>query len=157
MYHITITTVGKQKAGPIADIISGYKKRVSPYAKLIYTEIKEERFTKQGNKETIKKTEAERIIESLNPQSTTILLSEHGRTFDSPTFSKNLQKWSENGTKHLQFVVAGPLGIPKSLIDSFDHVLSLSPLTFPHEIASLLLHEQLYRAITIEKGKTYHY
>ena len=157
MYHITTTTVGKQKPGPIAELIAEYQKRLSPYAKLVNKIIKEERFNEKTDKEKVKEVEANNILNTLETNTTNILLTEHGKTLNTHEFTQALSAWTENGARHINFVIAGPLGIPESLQNKFDHTLSLSPMTFPHEIASLLLHEQLYRAATIQAGKTYHY
>lgn len=96
-------------------------------------------------------------VELLEEQDITIMLAEDGKTMDSTVFAKTLEKWSEHGQRELAFVIAGPFGFDRKLLEHADHILSLSPMTFPHEMAYVILLEQLYRAGTILAGKRYHY
>jgi 23S rRNA (pseudouridine1915-N3)-methyltransferase len=119
--------------------------------------IKPEPIKNLNEAERIKEVEGEKLIAQLDNQSFNILLTEHGKEFDSPTFSQNLMKWSDQGQKTLTFIIAGPLGVSQKLKEAADLQLSLSKMTFPHELAQAMLYEQLYRASTILHGKTYHY
>lgn len=157
MLKIAIFSIGEVKDKQISTLIKEYSKRLSPYAQLTTKIIKPEPIKNLNESERIKEVEAQRIIEQLNNQHCTILLTEHGKTFDSPTFAKQLDKWSEQRQKQLTFVLAGPLGVNESLRNAVNAELSLSPMTFPHELAQVMLYEQLYRAGTINHGKTYHY
>ncbi len=140
MFRIKIIQVGALKKGPLKELSLEFLKRLSLYAKLELVEVKE------LSAEHLKKTGAY-----------TLILSETGRTLDSLDFAKSLTKWSEQGQRDLIFVIAGPFGFDRSLLTYADATLSLSPMTFTHEMAFVLLLEQLYRAGTILAGKTYHY
>lgn len=96
-------------------------------------------------------------VELLEEQDVAIILAEEVKTMDSPSFAQSLTKWSDQGQRELTFIIAGPFGFDRALLKHADHVLSLSPMTFPHEMAYVILLEQLYRAGTILTGKTYHY
>lgn len=127
------------KRGPLKDLVDELRKRFGPYAKV---------------KELVVN---EHTAEILKEQDVTIMLTEEGKTMGSMTFAKTLLTWSEHGQRELTFVIAGPFGFNRDLLKHADHVLSLSPMTFPHEMAYVILLEQLYRAGTILAGKTYHY
>lgn len=139
MQKIKILTVGKMKRGPLKELVSELLKRLGSYMKVSV------------------KVVDELTPEILEKQDVTVILSEDGKTLDSKTFAKSLTTWSEHGQRELTFVIAGPFGFDRALLKHADHVLSLSPLTFPHEMAYVILLEQLYRAGTILTGKTYHY
>ncbi len=139
MQKIKIITVGKLKRGPLKDLAVEYLKRLGPFMKV---------------KEVVVD---ELSAELLDKQAVTIMLTEDGKAMDSTVFARTLEKWSEQGQRELTFIIAGPFGFDRALLKHADHVLSLSPLTFPHEMAYVILLEQLYRAGTILAGKTYHY
>jgi len=137
MFRFQITTVGKMKSGPFIDLSVHYLKLLRPYAKTELT--------------TVKKPAP------LGTDSYKVLLTERGKVYPSETFAQIIHRWSEHETRTIEFVVAGPFGIDPNEEKAFDATLSLSPMTFPHEMAAVVLLEQLYRACTIIKGKTYHY
>lgn len=139
MMKTRILTVGKMKRGPLKELTLELLKRLGPYMKV--------------NEKVVD----ELTVELLQEQDVAIILSEDGKTMDSNAFAKALTTWSERGQRELTFIIAGPFGFDRALLKHADHVLSLSPMTFPHEMAYVLLLEQLYRAGTILAGKTYHY
>jgi 23S rRNA (pseudouridine1915-N3)-methyltransferase len=157
MLKMAIFSVGDPKDPNIKSLIAEYTKRLSPYVQLTMKTIKPEPIKNLNEAERIKEVEGEKLIAQLDNQSFNILLTEHGKEFDSPTFSQNLMKWSDQGQKTLTFIIAGPLGVSQKLKEAADLQLSLSKMTFPHELAQAMLYEQLYRASTILHGKTYHY
>lgn len=157
MFTITIITVGKPKKGPVEEIIAEMQKRLTPYARLEHKIIKEERFSSPSDAPQVHKKEGERIRAAMNKDAYSVLLTEHGETLSSEAFTKLMIVWSENEARTIEFIIAGPLGMDPALKEEVDATLSLSPMTFPHELAQAILMEQLYRAMTILKGKTYHY
>jgi len=100
-----------------------------------------------------KQREAEAILAALRPEEQLVVMAEEGQTFDSPAFAGRLQG---SGSERLVFVIGGAEGIDSALKARASWKLSLSPMTFPHELARLLLLEQLYRALTIQQGGPYH-
>ena len=139
MFRIKLIQVGKTKKGPLQELSAKYLKRLSAYAKIETIIVKE------------------LTAETFNKDGFTIVLSEDGQTMDSHTFANALESWSENRQRELTFVIAGPFGFDRALAKNVDLTLSLSPMTMPHELALVVLLEQLYRAGTILSGKTYHY
>ena len=104
-------------------------------------------------KDSTQKKEEDMIKENLRKNETLITLNENGKTFSSKQLSKKLL---DSNNQNITFVIGGSTGLSASLNNFASWQLSLSPLTFPHEIARLLLIEQLYRAKTISQGGPYH-
>jgi len=153
MWDITILAVGKlrEKHWQVAN--EEYLKRLGPYVKLKIEELKSEPFTK-ATQVKVKKVEAAKIKAYLQKKSSALvfLLSEEGEEMDSYVLAETLK----NINQPLIFVIGGSLGIDRELFEIYPK-LSLSKLTFPHELARIILLEQLYRAVTIIKQKDYHY
>lgn len=152
MLNITIITIGKVREDYLDQAASEYIKRIKPYGRLTLQELKAESFS-DTTKDKAKRLEAERIEAVLKrkDEADIYLLSEHGTLFDSLDFAAEL-----NNHKELVLVIAGSLGFAKDLEDKYPKI-SLSPLTFPHELARVVLLEQIYRAATIINKKEYHY
>lgn len=154
--HIKIITVGKLKEKYWESAEAEYLKRLSPYAKITFVELAEESFKPSDPTEMIQKKEAEKIIKTLEDDSFVIVLHERGKEKTSVEFANFLEQKTSGGT-HLTFIVGGPTGLHESILKKADLQLSLSKLTFPHQMVRTILLEQLYRAVTIMKGKVYHY
>ena len=152
MLNITILATGRVKEAYWREAILEYQKRLGPYARLKIEELKAESFT-DSSKEKAKNNESRAILSFLNKKegAEIYLLSEHGELFSSPAFAKKINK-----IKELVLVIAGTQGFTKELLNKYPQI-SLSPLTFPHELARVILLEQLYRATTIINKKDYHY
>jgi 23S rRNA (pseudouridine1915-N3)-methyltransferase len=157
MYSIRLVVIGRVSKGPLGELTAEYLKRLGAYAKVEIKEVKEEAFRSVDERGRVLKEEAERMEKALAQDAYTIILSAEGKGMASEEFAKALEKWSEHGARKIQFVIGGPLGLADSIKERADLLFSLSPLTFPHDLARVLLLEQLYRGITIKKGKTYHY
>ena len=157
MLKITILALGKIKNAAFKNSFDDYIKRISPYAVLSVQELVPEPFFDNSNKEKIKEKEGEKIIKYLErfPQSKILILDERGKEFTSNTFSNFLFK---NELDDIIFVIGGTLGFSKEIFDykNADRV-SLSQMTLPHELTRVFLAEQIYRAIAINKNKSYHY
>lgn len=156
MFNIHILALGSIKESHWKDAIDEYTKRLGPYAKLAVTELKEEPFRKGDDPDAIKKKEAEKLLPYFEKVDIVVAMHERGKQFDSPAFAKWLEEHSTKGEKIL-FAIGGPLGFDEELLKKADLQLSLSELTFPHQLARVLLVEQIYRAGTIIAGKQYHY
>jgi len=137
---LTLIAVGKIKKSWIQDGLQVYQKRLP---ELTVVEVKD----------SDPPTEAAQILAKVKAGDRLIALSEDGETYDSPAFAHWLGTAASNS---LVFAIGGPDGIDASLRQQASQILSLSPLTFPHELARLLLVEQLYRAKTILQGGRYH-
>lgn len=157
MLKITILAVGKIRNSDFKNSFNDYIKRIYPYAVLNVEELVPEPFFDNSDKEKIKQKEGEKIIKYLEKfkQSKILILDERGKEFDSNNFSSFLFK---NELEDVVFVVGGTLGFSKEVFALKNvNKVSLSQMTFPHELTRVILAEQIYRAIAINKNKSYHY
>ncbi|MBU4216532.1 23S rRNA (pseudouridine(1915)-N(3))-methyltransferase RlmH [Candidatus Parcubacteria bacterium] len=154
MYSITILAVGKLKEKIYRDGVAEYLKRLKPYAKIKVVELAPEAFG-ETNREQAKEKENQRILDYLekNKDKKIICLTEGGTEYSSMEFSKFLNKTNQE----IIFIIGGALGFSSKTLSKMDVKLSLSKMTFLHEMARLILVEQIYRAQMIESGKSYHY
>ncbi len=151
---LKILWVGKTKEKDLKNLINEYKKRILAMIPFRIIEIEEEKRMERDSGHSLKK-EMDRIIENLGKNDYLIVLSEKGEMMNSEKFSDFLMD-KFNRSKNISFILGGPWGVSKELEEKANFLLSLSPMTFPHEIARVLLLEQIYRAISIKKGSKYH-
>lgn len=154
MFAITILAVGKIKEKYFTEAINEYTKRLKPYANLKVVELVPVSFS-NANREKAKMDEGKKIVNFLekNRDKYVIILDEHGLDSTSHQFAKYLNELN----KPVVFVIGGALGLSQEVLDCADYTMALSQFTFPHELARLVLVEQIYRAATIANNKTYHY
>jgi len=145
--------VGKTKEGFIKEGIEKYVGHIRHYMPV---EIREIKGASGRDAAAASEHEADSIIERLSPDDFVVALDERGKNFGSVEFAAEMGRLMGSG-KRAVFVVGGPFGLGEKVRRRAGLVLSLSRLTFTHEMARLILLEQVYRAITIIKGKTYHY
>lgn len=151
MLDICLVAVGKIKDKNYQAAAAEYLKRLKPYARLKVIELSSAAFSGHSQKRA-REQESERLAAVLADRPGAVyLLAERGKLFDSPRFAAFI-----NQNQPLTLVLGGALGFSESLYQSYPQ-LSLSPLTFPHEMARLILLEQLYRSATILNQKDYHY
>lgn len=153
---IRIICVGKVKERYIRQGIEDYLGRLKRYTDVEYVEVKDEKILNPFSEELIKKREAERIEKTFLPDGLVIVLDEGGQSFSSKMLAEFLQRQQVQGTRVIQFVIGGTLGVADSILKKAFKVLSLSKMTFTHQLSRLILLEQLYRAFTILKGEPYH-
>ena len=146
-----IIWTGKTRDARLRALIDDYAERLSHFVRCEVTELKElGRTDKAGiDKET------KRISDALRPGSLTILLDPESAEWTSQDLAAQLKTWEGNGVKEIAFVVGGPNGLAPELVALADKRWSLSRLTLTHEMARVLLLEQLYRAFTIVHGLPY--
>lgn len=154
---ITFITVGKTEDAYLKDGIEKYVKRLKHYTKLELADIPELKNTKALTEEQQKTKEAELILKKVTPQDHLILLDEAGQEFTSVQFANYLNKRAISSVVSLVFVVGGPYGFDQSVYQRANDKMSLSRMTFSHQMVRLFFVEQLYRAFTIIKGEPYHH
>ena len=157
MYKLTLIHIGKSKSGPHKELCNEYLKRLTPYMRIEEVVVAEEKFHEKSDREPILLVESEKIKKAIPPESFVVVLEAEGKTYSSEEFSKKLAFWSDQQTQHIVFILGGPLGLHSSIKKRANTLLSFSPMTFPHDLARVMLLEQLYRASTIQTNKTYHY
>jgi 23S rRNA (pseudouridine1915-N3)-methyltransferase len=156
MFNIHLIVIGKFKEKYWAAAEAEYLKRLKPYAKIRLTELNEEPFRTSADFDKCKQREAQKIMHYIKPHNCVIALHEKGTQYTSIAFADFLKKQSEYGQEMIM-VIGGPLGLHEDILARADFTLSLSQLTFVHQMVRPLLLEQIYRAATINSGKHYHY
>ncbi len=155
MFKITIIALGKFKEKAYGELEKEYLKRLAAFGKIKVVELPEIGYGKNEDLEKVKEQEAEKIIKVLPKDGVVILLEEKGSLRDSKDFSKFLERTGSLG-KELVFVIGSGIGLHSSLKEHSNYTISLSPLTFPHNMARIILEEQIYRACMILAGREYH-
>lgn len=154
---IVLILVGKTDKDYFVKAIDEYVKRVSRYCKFEIKIVPELRNTKSMSADVQMQKEAELILPLILNVQEVILLDEHGQEFSSVEFSKFIEKRMVLGQRDLVFVVGGPYGFAEKIKDVANSKISLSKLTYSHQLVRLVFMEQLYRAFTIIKGEPYHH
>jgi 23S rRNA (pseudouridine1915-N3)-methyltransferase len=148
---------GKTEETYLQDGISLYEKRISHYLPFSSRVIPSPRGLKGQTVEEIKQLEGEMMLRQIKPEDTVVLLDERGPQYSSTEFAAFLQRLMNAGTKHCLFVCGGPYGFSESLYARSTERISLSKMTFTHQIVRLIFMEQLYRAMTILRNEPYHH
>ena len=155
--NITLLTVGKTKTGYVAEGIGEYLKRLKRYVPYEIVELPDVKNAGRISKEEQKEAEGKAILSLLTPADHLTLLDERGRQYTSTELAERLQGLMASGKKRLVMVVGGPYGFSKAVYDRANDMLSLSKMTFNHEMVRLFITEQVYRAMTILRGEPYHH
>ena len=154
--RITLLVVGKTTDAHIETLIQDYQKRLTHYVPFSMVVIPELKNTKSLTMEQQKLAEGELILRNLTPSTDMILLDERGREYRSVEFADFLQKKMSSG-RDVVFVVGGPYGFSQNVYDRANGKISLSQMTFSHQMVRLFFVEQIYRAMTILRGEPYHH
>lgn len=147
--------LGKTHEAYLAAGIDDYRRRLAHYAEVELRTLKEVRPVSKPAA-LVRQEEGQILLAHLAPKTLVVALDPGGRALDSEELAQQLGDWEEGGRRHLTFLVGGPLGLAPEVLARADYKLSLSPMTFTHEMARLLIIEQLYRAFSIRAGSGYH-
>ncbi|HVY18621.1 MAG TPA: 23S rRNA (pseudouridine(1915)-N(3))-methyltransferase RlmH [Bauldia sp.] len=152
---ITIAAVGKLKAGPERDLYDRYVERATGAGRSLALTFATREFveSRAAAATTRKEQEAETLL-ALG--GTLVALDEGGRTLDSRSFADRIARWRDDGVAGLVFALGGPDGHGDALLKKSALRLAFGPMTWPHQLARIMLAEQLYRAVTILSGHPYH-
>nr|WP_321243310.1 23S rRNA (pseudouridine(1915)-N(3))-methyltransferase RlmH [uncultured Psychroserpens sp.] len=154
---IKLLAIGKTDNKDLQALIDDYQKRLGFYIKFEFEIIPDLKKVKNLREDQQKQKEGELILSKLNATDVLILLDENGKQFDSVGFSNYLQKHMNSGIKRLVFVIGGPYGFSPDVYQKANGKLSLSKMTFSHQMIRLFVIEQLYRGFTILKNEPYHH
>lgn len=146
MLTITIFAVGKLKEQFWKDACAEYLKRLGAYAKVKVREIPD----------STKEREAEALLAALPTQDPIILLDIRGKEVSSESLSAKIENYALGGTSHLAFVIGGSDGVTKEIQEKATERISFGPITLPHNLARVVLLEQIYRAFKIARNEPYH-
>ena len=154
--RITLLVVGKTTDSRLASLMEDYIRRLTHYMPFELVVLPDLKNAKALSEEQIKSAEGEAILRFLTPAMDVVLLDEHGREFRSVGYADFLQKKMCSG-KDLTLVIGGPYGFCKEVYDRANGKISLSQMTFSHQMIRLMAIEQIYRAMTILRGEPYHH
>ena len=158
--HISIVCAGRIKEKYISDGIGEFEKRLRPFAKTEFLEIREERMQEDpspAEKARILDAEGRRLLAQVPENSYLYVLDLRGKEFSSEEFALHLSKLSIEGKSQITFLIGGPFGISEEVRKTADTLISFSRLTFTHQMVRLLLLEQIYRAFKINRREKYHW
>ena len=153
----TLILVGKTVNKHFVELIDDYASRVKHYVGFDIAVIPELKNTKNLSADQQKQAEGELIVKQLQPGDHVVLLDEHGKELRSVEFARYMEQKMNVVSKRLVFVIGGPYGFSPDVYAKANEKLSLSKMTFSHQMVRLIFVEQLYRAMTIMKGEPYHH
>lgn len=154
---VSLIVIGKTDASYLSDAITEYKNRLVhyiPFEMLVIPDIKNAKNLSENQQ---KEKEGELILKALQPGDCLVLLDEHGKEFTSLQFAAYMEKKMHNVAKRLVFVIGGPYGFSDAVYKAAAEKISLSKMTFSHQMIRLIFTEQLYRAMTILHNEPYHH
>ncbi len=154
---IILLTVGKTDIGWVREGLETYSSRLSHYVPFSVIEIPELKNTSSLSKARIKDKEGDLILKNLKSTDRVILLDERGKEHRSIEFADEIRKMTLGSGKDIVFVIGGAYGFSEAVYDRCDGKISLSRMTFSHQMVRVIFTEQLYRAFTIIKGEPYHH
>ena len=155
--NLILLTVGKTDVSWVKDGLDLYTSRLQHYIPFSVAEIPALKKVSAYSRQQIKEKEGELILKYLSPGDTLILLDEHGLEFRSLEFAGYIEKQLSGGGKNLVFCVGGAYGFSDAVYQRAQGKISLSKMTFSHQMVRTVFAEQLYRAFTILKGEPYHH
>tara|TARA_B100001142_G_scaffold318702_1_gene361168 strand:- start:4 stop:477 length:474 start_codon:yes stop_codon:yes gene_type:complete len=154
---IVLITIGKTNEKYLIEGINEYNKRLKKYSNFEIIDIPNVKNTKHLSDYELIKKEGELILNQLKDTDHVVLLDDKGKAFTSLTFAQKLQQWLIVGRKRLVFIIGGAYGFSESLYERGNEKLSLSNMTFSHQMIRLFFLEQMYRAYTILNNEPYHH
>ena len=156
---ITLITVGKIKEKYLKDAIAEYSKRLSRYCKLEIIEVADEKTPDNASEIVeagIRDKEGERILKYVKDDAYVITLEINGKMLTSEELSEKIDTLGVQGTSHIIFIIGGSIGLGNAVLKRSYYELSLSKMTFPHQLMRVILLEQIYRSYRIINGEPYH-
>lgn len=154
---ITLLTVGKTDVKWVREGLDLYVSRLTHYVPFSLVELSELKGTASLSHIQIKEKEGRMILKAINPSDRLILLDERGKEYRSVELADRIQSLLFSGGKDIAFVIGGAYGFSDEVYSRSNGMLSLSKMTFSHQMARVIFAEQLYRALTIIKGEPYHH
>jgi 23S rRNA (pseudouridine1915-N3)-methyltransferase len=153
---ICLICVGRLSQTFLREGVAEYAARIERYLPFRTVELKEEKVGGKSSPEVIRDREGQRILDRVPPQAQVIVLDERGRSWSSEQLAGALEQHMVQGTAELVFIIGGAFGVSEAVRQRSDLLLSLSAMTFTHQMARLFLLEQLYRGFTILRNEPYH-
>lgn len=155
--RITLLAIGKTDNKQLQSLIEDYSRRLKHYVKFELDVIPDVKNAKNLSEAEQKKREGELILKKIQATDVLVLLDENGKDYSSVQFSKYLQKHMNSGIKRLILVIGGPYGFSEEVYQIARGQISLSKMTFSHQMVRLFVIEQIYRGFTILRNEPYHH
>ena len=155
--NVELIVVGKTDMKEVETLVAMYTKRINHYVRFAITTLADIRNTRKLSESEQKRLEGEAILRLISDSEHLTLLDEHGAEYRSIEFAEVLQRRMSSGVKRLVFVIGGPYGFSDAVYQRANSKISLSKMTFSHQIVRAIFTEQLYRAFTILKNEPYHH
>ena len=155
--QITLIAIGKTDRSELEELIAVYKNRLKHYIKFQIDIIPDIKNRKNLSEAQQKEKEGELILAQLQPTDTLVLLDEKGKQYTSTDFAQFLQKKMNSGIKNLVLTIGGPYGFSDAAYAKSSGKISLSKMTFSHQMVRLFIVEQIYRGLTILRNEPYHH
>ncbi len=155
--RISLIVVGKTDVRWVREGLEMYVARLGHYLPFTLTELPALKNTSALSEDMIRAREGESLLKALKPSDYVVLLDERGRKYRSIEFARYLQDRISHGGRDMVFMIGGAYGFSQPVYDRADGMLSLSDMTFSHQMVRTIFAEQLYRAFTIMKGEPYHH
>ncbi|MDD4696882.1 MAG: 23S rRNA (pseudouridine(1915)-N(3))-methyltransferase RlmH [Fermentimonas sp.] len=154
---IALLSVGKTDNRLFREIIDEYIKRVNHYIPFEIIYLPDLKNRKSVSEDEQKVLEGEKLIKAIEPTDYVVLLDDKGKNYSSPEFAGYIEKKMHSVPKRLVFLIGGPYGFSKNIYDVANEKISLSKMTFTHQMVRMIFTEQLYRALTILNNEPYHH
>lgn len=155
--NIDLLAIGKTKTGYISEGLELYLKRLKHYLPFCITELPDVKNAGKMSQEEQKEAEGQMFLSRITAGDYVVLLDERGKEYTSVEFAGKLGSFMNSGRKRTVLLIGGPYGFSKAVYNRADETLSLSKMTFNHEMVRLFITEQVYRAMTIMRGEPYHH
>lgn len=159
MLNVSLLCVGKLKEAYWRDACAEYEKRLGAFCRFRLIEVAEERLPDNPSPAQITATveaEGKRLLDQLPKDCAVVPLCIEGKEMDSPALADRMQRWAVEGTSHIAFIIGGSWGLSDAVKNRAALRLSMSHMTFPHQLARVMVLEQVYRAFQISAGGKYH-
>ena len=157
--NVQIIALGKLKEKYLTDAVKEYEKRISAFARFSITELEPERLPENPSESEISAAldaEAEKITARIPPNSMIIAMCIEGKQLSSEGFAKKINEAAINGKSSIAFIIGSSHGLSEKIKKTASLRMSMSEMTFPHQLARVMLSEQIYRAFTIIHNRKYH-
>ena len=155
--NVELIVVGKTDMKEVEALVAMYTKRINHYVRFAITTIADVRNTRKLSEAEQKRLEGEAILRLINDSDHVALLDEHGAELRSIEFAELMQRRMSSGVKRLVYIIGGPYGFSDAVYQRANSRLSLSKMTYSHQLVRAIFTEQLYRAFTILKNEPYHH
>lgn len=157
--NVQLIALGRLKEKYLADAVKEYEKRISAFAKFSITELEPERISENPSEAEINAAldnEAEKILSGIKRDSLIFAMCVEGRQLSSEALAKKINEAAINGRSNIVFIIGSSHGLSEKVKKAADFRLSMSEMTFPHQLARIMLSEQIYRGFTIINNRKYH-